>query len=93
MRKSEENSIFSNTPSFPILSSWILNLHIIMWQFKKKIHRDIFDESHCMFLPLVSANREKIIFFTSTLIDDGGLMIRMMITMKMMMMMFLFSKA
>ena len=37
--------------------------------------------------------REKIISFTSTLVDDGGLMITMMITMKMMMMMFLFSTA
>ena len=37
--------------------------------------------------------REKIISFTSTLVDDGGLMITMMITMKMIMMLFLFSTA
>ena len=39
MRKNEKKSIFSKPPQFPILSSWILNLHIIMCQFQKKIHR------------------------------------------------------
>ena len=52
MRKNEKKSIFSKPPQCPILSFWILNLHIIIRQFKKKIHRDTFFLSHCMFLPL-----------------------------------------
>ena len=36
MRKNEKKSIFSKPPQFPILSSWILNLHIIMCQVEKK---------------------------------------------------------
>ena len=36
MRKSEKKSIFSKPPNFLILSSWILNLHIIMCQFQKR---------------------------------------------------------
>ena len=36
MRKNEKKSIFSKPPQCPILSFWILNLHIIICQFKKK---------------------------------------------------------
>ena len=36
MRKNEKKSIFSKPPNLPILSSWILNLHIIMCQFQKR---------------------------------------------------------
>ena len=35
MRKNEKKSIFSKPPQCPILSFWILNLHIILCQFKK----------------------------------------------------------
>ena len=42
MRKNEKKSIFSKLPQCPILSFWILNLHIIICQFKKKIHSDTF---------------------------------------------------
>ena len=35
MRKNEKKSIFSKTPQCPILSFWILNLHIIICQFQK----------------------------------------------------------
>ena len=35
MRKNEKKSIFSKPPQFPILSSWILNLHIIICRDKK----------------------------------------------------------
>ena len=44
MRKGEKNSI---------LSSWILNLHIII---SKNIHRNTFSFSHCMILTLVNSN-------------------------------------
>ena len=36
MRKSEKNSILSNTPQFPILIFLIFNLHIIICQFQKE---------------------------------------------------------
>ena len=36
MRKNEKKSIFSKTPNLPILSFWILNLHIIICQFQKR---------------------------------------------------------
>ena len=42
MRKNEKKSIFFKPLQCPILSFWILNLHIIICQFQKKIHRDIF---------------------------------------------------
>ena len=45
-----------------MLSSWILNLDIIMCKVRKKIHRDKFDESHSMFLPLMQ------FFFTTGLL-------------------------
>ena len=57
MRKSEKNSFVSKPPQFPIIIFWILNLHIIMCQFRrKKIHRDKLILSHSMFLPLVLYN-------------------------------------
>ena len=34
--ENEKKSIFSKTPNLPILSFWILNLHIIICQFQKK---------------------------------------------------------
>ena len=52
MRKNEKKSIFSKPPNLPILSFWILNLHIIICQFQKNPPRNIF-VSHCIFLPLV----------------------------------------
>ena len=36
MRKNEKKSIFSKSAHFPILSFWILNLHIIICQFQKR---------------------------------------------------------
>ena len=36
MRKNEKKSIFSKPPNLPILSFWILNLHIIICQFQKR---------------------------------------------------------
>ena len=36
MRKNEKKSIFSKSPQSPILSFWILNLHIIIFQFQKR---------------------------------------------------------
>ena len=42
MRKNEKKSIFSKPPNLPILSFWILNLHIIICQFQKNPPRYIF---------------------------------------------------
>ena len=50
-----QNTNTSKPPQCPILSFWILNLNIIICQFKK-IHRDTFFLSHCTFLPLVPIN-------------------------------------
>ena len=36
MRKREENDFFSKTAQLPILSFWILNVHIIICQFQKR---------------------------------------------------------
>merc|ERR1712012_1095254 len=36
MRKREENDFFSKTAQLPILSFWILNVHIITCQFQKR---------------------------------------------------------
>ena len=36
MRKREENDFFSKSAYFPILSFWILNVHIIICQFQKR---------------------------------------------------------
>ena len=47
------NSIFSKSPNLPILSFWILNLHIINCQFQKRSTVKHFFFSHCMLLPLV----------------------------------------
>ena len=56
MRKNEKKSIFSKPPQCPILSFWILNLHIIICQFKKKSTMIHFFLSQSMFLPLVRLN-------------------------------------
>ena len=63
------NSIFSKSAKLPILSFWILNLHIIICQFQKKIHQETYFFSQSMLLPHVkqkysvsSAKSSKLIF-------------------------------
>ena len=46
-------SIFSKSANLPILSFWILNLHIIICQFQRRSTKKHFFFSHCMLLPLV----------------------------------------
>ena len=48
MRKREENDFFSKSAKDPILSFWILNVHIIICQFQKRSTvKDFFSLSPC----------------------------------------------
>ena len=47
------NLIFSKSPNLPILSFWILNVHIIICQFQKRSTVKHFFFSQSMLLPLV----------------------------------------
>ena len=53
MRKREENDFFSKSAKLPILSFWILNVHIIICQFQKRSTVIHFFFSQSMLLPLV----------------------------------------
>ena len=80
MRKNKKKSIFSKTPQCPILSFWILNIHIIICQFQKRSTKKHFFLSQSMFLPLVilwwflgNLKSAKHLYFTNIILQILGI--------------------